>query len=246
MLRRLTVLCALAALLNIITSASAQNAPVTDCDRLAANPDDPQRKAVSVAFDKIDTNAAIPACEAAVRQYPNDARLIFQLGRAFNAAKNYQAALEQYRKAADQGFAPAQTNLGNMYLNGLGVPKDDAQAVAWLRKAADQGVAQAQRVLGVKYELGEGVSRDLSQAVSWYRKAAEQGDEIAKKKLAELPSYDPDAKRDPDDVVAQVLNYSSLGNDDGAGGSYWYQDKSDKCRYKLFGQAGGADERQYD
>ena len=40
--------------------------------------------------------------------------------------------------------------------------------------------------------------------------------------------------RDPNDVVAQVLNYSSFGNNDGSGGAYWYQDKSDKCKYRLF------------
>ena len=40
--------------------------------------------------------------------------------------------------------------------------------------------------------------------------------------------------RDPNDVVAQVLNYSSFGNTEGSGGAYWYQDNSDKCKYKLF------------
>jgi hypothetical protein len=35
-------------------------------------------------------------------------------------------------------------------------------------------------------------------------------------------------------VVAQVLNYSSFGNTEGSGGAYWYQDSSDKCKYKLF------------
>ena len=44
-----------------------------------------------------------------------------------------------YRKAADQGLADAQDNLGDMYADGRGVAKDDAQAVAWYRKAADQG-----------------------------------------------------------------------------------------------------------
>jgi hypothetical protein len=39
--------------------------------------------------------------------------------------------------------------------------------------------------------------------------------------------------RDPNDVVAQVLNYSYLGDDNGRGNIFWYQDKSDKCKYKL-------------
>ena len=52
-------------------------------------------------------------------------------------------------QAAAQGNAAAQYNLGVMYANGEGVPKDDAQAVQWYRKAAEQGDAKAQYKLGV-------------------------------------------------------------------------------------------------
>ena len=49
-----------------------------------------------------------------------------------------------YRKAADQGFAKAQYNLGTMFENGKGVQQNDSEAVRWYRKAADQGLADAQ------------------------------------------------------------------------------------------------------
>ncbi|MSR43556.1 MAG: hypothetical protein EXS19_05920, partial [Pedosphaera sp.] len=39
----------------------------------------------------------------------------------------------------EKGDASAQYNLGVMYANGLGVPKDEVEAVKWYRKAADQG-----------------------------------------------------------------------------------------------------------
>jgi TPR repeat protein len=54
-----------------------------------------------------------------------------------------------YQKAADQGYAGAQYDLGFMYVNGKGVLKDDKQAVYWYQKAADQGYAEAQSILGV-------------------------------------------------------------------------------------------------
>ena len=50
-------------------------------------------------------------------------------------------------KAAEQGDAKAQFNLGFIYSNGKGVPKDYAEAVKWTRKAAEQGHAEAQRCL---------------------------------------------------------------------------------------------------
>ncbi len=46
----------------------------------------------------------------------------------------------------------AQYNLGVMYANGQGVPKDEKQAVVWYRKAAEQGYADAQHNLGLMQE----------------------------------------------------------------------------------------------
>ena len=62
--------------------------------------------------------------------------------------------IDQLRQQADQGYAEAQCNLGNMYYLGQGVVQDYRQAVAWYQKAADQGIAQAQFVLGFMYAKG--------------------------------------------------------------------------------------------
>ena len=81
-----------------------------------------------------------------------------------------------YRRAADQGDARAQHNLGYMYEYGLGIPQDYVEAVRWYRKAAEQGLADAQFNLGTMYDNGRGLPQDYSEAARWYRKAAEQGD----------------------------------------------------------------------
>ena len=48
------------------------------------------------------------------------------------------------QKAAEQGDAMAQFNLGQCYTNGTGVEKDEQKAVEWYKKAAEQGHAGAQ------------------------------------------------------------------------------------------------------
>ena len=58
-------------------------APVQECDRLAADDNNPDSVAPSVDYDKVDDARAIPACEEAVRAYPNEPRFGFQLGRAY-------------------------------------------------------------------------------------------------------------------------------------------------------------------
>jgi uncharacterized RDD family membrane protein YckC len=93
--------------------------------------------------------------------------------------KDFAKAAVLYRKAAEQGDAAAQLNLGIMYDQGLGVTQDYEQAVGWYRKAAEQGRAPAQFNLGVAYCEGQGVPQDFAQAAIWYRKAAEQGDASA-------------------------------------------------------------------
>ena len=96
-------------------------------------------------------------------------------GQGVGAYKNNAEAIKWFRKAAMQGYAKAQYNLGVMYANGEGVPEDDAEAANWYRKAAMQGQADAQYSLGVRYANGEGVPEDDAEAVNWFRKAARQG-----------------------------------------------------------------------
>lgn len=53
-------------------------------------------------------------------------------------AKDLQQAVYWYKKAANQGYANAQYNLGALYANGDGVAKDVNQARFWWNKAANQ------------------------------------------------------------------------------------------------------------
>ena len=82
--------------------------------------------------------------------------------------------LEWY-KAAVEGQAWAQTQLGWMYHTGFRVTLDYSEAVKWFRQAAEQGDANAQFNLGVIYKNGQGVTQNYSEAIKWYRQAAEQG-----------------------------------------------------------------------
>ena len=91
-----------------------------------------------------------------------------------------------FRRAADQGDAHAQNNLGIMYLNGLGVTQDYRQALELFRRVADQGLAGAQFNLGGMYLNGLGVPRDRNRAIEYLVLAARQGHERAQSLLAEL------------------------------------------------------------
>ena len=101
-------------------------------------------------------------------------------------SKDHHEAVKWFRKAAEQGYAPAQFRLGLCYAQNIGVSKDMAEAVKWFRKAAEQGYHPAQYSLGVCYAQGIVVSKDMAEAIKWYRKAAKQGNQAAKKALNDL------------------------------------------------------------
>jgi TPR repeat protein len=62
-------------------------------------------------------------------------------------ARNLGKAAQLWQKAADQGNAVAQFNLGQLYQYGEGVPKDLGKAAELYKKAANQGHAQASEKL---------------------------------------------------------------------------------------------------
>ena len=81
------------------------------------------------------------------------------------------ASMALWRKAALQGYAPAQARLGDI----LDKAEEDVEAVAWYRKAAEQGNVAGQYGLGEMYLKGEGVKKDVQQALVHILQAAEQG-----------------------------------------------------------------------
>lgn len=156
--------------------SDTRDPPTTDCDTYAAHPLDAARKSTGVVFEKINVGLAYPACSQAASQYPNSARIQYQLGRVFHRQGNGQAAMAAYQHSAALGSAIGLTGVGALYANGTGVQRDFLKAVEIFRKAADMGAVPAYSNLGHMYANGNGVPRDTIEAFRWYLKSAELGD----------------------------------------------------------------------
>jgi TPR repeat protein len=57
--------------------------------------------------------------------------------------QDYAEAVHLYRRAAEQGYANAQNNLGTMYANGHGVVKSDVLAHMWFNITSANGGEKA-------------------------------------------------------------------------------------------------------
>ncbi|KAF9108568.1 Myblike DNAbinding domain-containing protein, partial [Mortierella sp. AM989] len=112
--------------------------------------------------------------------------------------------VEWYQKAAGQGNAAAQDNLGDMYYYGYSLNQDYSKAVEWYQKATNQGNASAQGNLGDMYRYGHGhlyqhgfgVDKDYSEAIKWYQKAANQGNADAQNNLGDMYYYGNSVSQD--------------------------------------------------
>ena len=93
----------------------------------------------------------------------------------YGTAVDFFEAVKWVQKAAEQGLARAQYDLGVMYQFGRGVERSYEKAVEWYQKAAEQGAASAQVLLGEMYYYGTGVEQSDEKAAEWFLKAAEQG-----------------------------------------------------------------------
>ena len=77
-------------------------------------------------------------------------------------------------KAAEQGCAISQFNLGLCYEKGMGIAKDEKKAFAWYNKSASQGYANAQAKVASCYEKGIGTNIDARKAVEIYLEMVKQ------------------------------------------------------------------------
>jgi len=134
----------------------------------------------------------------------------FDAGIAAYEANDLSLAYKEFLAAAEEGHADSQFNVALMYEQGIGVGKDEKQAVVWYGKSAALGNSAAQYNLGVLYENGRGTEIDYAKANEWYRKAAVQGDALAIGNLGMLYVRGQGVKEDKVAGVALLLVSATL------------------------------------
>ncbi len=93
--------------------------------------------------------------------------------------EKYEIAFNLFTKSANLGDTHAQTYLGYLYHNGLGVSQNHNKAHQWYKKAADQNHPTAIYNVGTLYESGSGVIKNIPKAYEMYQKSASLGNQIA-------------------------------------------------------------------
>ena len=161
---------AFAACLANPSGVRAQSADLVLCDRLAADPGDPDKPADVKGMPDLapaDIATAIKFCKTASGA---SRRALYQLGRAYAANRQMPEAIGAWRKAADKGSSSAMVELGVLYGSGAGVAKDEAQARKLFERAAEAGNPRG--ISNLAALGGSGASADPARARELLSKAA--------------------------------------------------------------------------
>lgn len=87
--------------------------------------------------------------------------------------------IAQWLIEANKGDPEAQFNLGEAYLKGEGVKKDEQVAAQWYYKSAMQDYPPAEFAMGFVYRGGGGIPMDKILSYMWFDLAAKNGDNRA-------------------------------------------------------------------
>jgi hypothetical protein len=130
---------------------------VRECDRLAADPFDPQKRAAGIDFssdafgegeDDFDNfDRAIDACIAAVENDAADPTQLYQLGRLFWYSGDPEQAKLYIDDAVARNYAPAKFYQAQMLLSSSEDQNDFVDAMTWLKHAGEAGYTRASKML---------------------------------------------------------------------------------------------------
>lgn len=161
--------------------AEAAATTVEACDHAAASPFDGDVPASVTGVDikKADAERAIQLCTDASRAVPGEPRIALELGRAFEAKGDIEAARNWYEKSSSFSYAA-----GFFHLAKLLKQSDKAEERIngdWYRRlAANRGNRWAQRELADRYYQDNLIKtvdeRKLELAGRYFKLAADQGD----------------------------------------------------------------------
>jgi len=155
-----------------LSSQEGQSADLVLCDRVAADPADPDKPADVKGVVEIAPSDVATAIKFCKRASTASRRALYQLGRAYAANRQMAEAVGTYRKAIEKGSTAAMVELGTLLASGSGVPKDASESHALFARAAAAGNPRGVTDLATLSDNG-GTPTDPAETRALLAKAAE-------------------------------------------------------------------------
>lgn len=134
-----------------------------------------------------------------------DADCLYYLGSMNLEQGQIESAVAELTKAAKQGHALSQLQLGELYLEGRGVSKDQQKAEQWYLKSARSGNAIAQYNVGMMYYF----RGQIGKAKPWLAASSKQGFVDAMTNLSVI-YFDEDNFDSAEHYASQAIAHGSV------------------------------------
>jgi TPR repeat protein len=137
----------------------------------------------------------LAALTAAAFTLPAAAGPLEDGGRAYQRG-DYAGAMNAWRPISSTD-PTVMNNIGVMYMNGHGVPRNYQLAVQWLSRSAAAGSSLGQNSLGGLYRDGRGVKQDYGRAMTFFAASAAQGNPAGQINLGRMYLLGQGTRPDP-------------------------------------------------
>ena len=176
---------------------------------LTAAPAPANVKAGVDAWSRGDFNAAVAEWRGPA--VAGDADAQFNLAQAYKLGRGVPVdpalAESWYRKAAVQGHAQSEDNLGLILFQ----QGKKAEALPWLEKSVVRDERRAELVLGTMLFNGDGATKDWRRAYALVTRASQQGLPQASQTLAQMDGYvSPEERQQGLQTAAQIAQTAKL------------------------------------
>jgi uncharacterized protein len=193
-------------------AAHAQSADLVLCDRIAADPADPDKPADVKGVSDIAPSDVATAIKFCKRASTISRRALYELGRAYAANRQMTEAVSAYRKAADKGSSAAMVELGSLLANGSAGAKDETEARTLFARAAQAGDARGAANLAA-LSANDGGSSDPAAARAMLAKAAETNSAEAQFQLGLMMANGVGGPKDDAAARAMFEKAAAQGHD---------------------------------
>jgi uncharacterized protein len=193
-------------------AAHAQSADLVLCDRIAADPADPDKPADVKGVSDIAPSDVATAIKFCKRASTSSRRALYELGRAYAASRQMTEAVSAYRKAADKGSSAAMVELGSLLANGSAGAKDETEARTLFARAAQAGDARGAANLAA-LSANDGGSSDPAAARAMLAKAAETNSAEAQFQLGLMMANGVGGPKDDAAARAMFEKAAAQGHD---------------------------------
>lgn len=142
-------------------------------------------------------------------------RTILENAKKLLSEKNTEAALEEYKIAANGGFVPAYNLIASIYYS----KRNYKKAWKWYLKAAEANDSEGQYYVGLFYQKGLHVKKNVHMAIKYFEKSSEQDNGNALVALADIYIYGKEIQKDLEKAIMFLTTAA--------------QNENSKAQYKL-------------